>query len=293
MRKDKIVLLMLVVAISIIGVLSLQDVHGAPINDLASYWKDAYYDLKAEYNKIWTLYYDALDRVRALELAADGSDYQRSTEYELQLDDYPPITIIENGYIVWDFADSKGNIYVWEMPIETYEDLVVSSDTKWESDEHTTTFRYSDGHTAKHRLYDWIVEESFSGVIDEVHQNSNGNSDFIWEVWFIVSQLTVYQEDVGVWSYGRHALETFTRQGGDCEDLAILVADMLRSSSHTSNWSIQLVHIDSKNPTNPQQVDHVIVRVHDGQYRYYIEATASQPSWNYYPEGVSGWFYDV
>ena len=293
MRKDKLDRLMLVATVPIIGMLSLQGAYGAQINDFASSWENAYYDLLIEYTKLVNEYYDALDRIRALELATDGSDYQRSTGYESPLGEYPPITTIENGYIVWDFADSKGNVYVWEMPIEIYEDLVVSSDTKWESDEHIVTFRYPDDHTTKHRLYDWIVEESFSDVIDEVYQNSSGNRDFIWEVWFIVSQLTVYQEDVGVWSYGRHALETFTRQGGDCEDLAILVADMLKSSSYTNDWSIQLVHIDSKNPTNPQQVDHVIVRVHDGQQRYYVEATASQPSWNYYPEGVRGWSYDV
>ena len=46
--------------------------------------------------------------------------------------------------------------------------------------------------------------------------------DFVWEVWTLVSQLTVYDKDVDEFSEGRYALETLTRTGGDCEDLALL-----------------------------------------------------------------------
>ena len=87
-------------------------------------------------------------------------------------------------------------------------------------------------------------------------------------------------------------LETFTRTGGDCEDLTILVADMLMSSSRTSDWSFEYVLFDADNPTNPQEVNHVILVVHDEQYGYFIEATAP-PSWDHYPNGVVGWWYDV
>jgi len=62
--------------------------------------------------------------------------------------------------------------------------------------------------------------------------------------------LTTFSEDIG--EYPRYALETLTRKGGDCEDLVIRMAYMLRSSLHTRNWEIQMIHFDSKNPTNPQ-----------------------------------------
>ena len=84
--------------------------------------------------------------------------------------------------------------------------------------------------------------------------------------------MTVYDEDVTLESEGRFALETFTRAGGDCEDLVILIADMLMSSSHTKDWEFQYGMMDSDNPLDPQKMNHVILYVYDGQYGYYIEA---------------------
>lgn len=139
---------------------------------------------------------------------------------------------------------------------------------------------------------DGFVKKSFTNVIDDIYENSYGNSDFIWEVWYIVSQLTVYDEDVHEYSEGRYALETLTRGGGDCEDLTILVADMLISSEHTNDWTIQYVMMDADNPTDPETVNHAILYVHDGEYAHYIESTSS-PSWDYYPDGVYGWYLDV
>ena len=40
------------------------------------------------------------------------------------------------------------------------------------------------------------------------------------------------------------------------------------------------------------RTNHVIIYVDDGTYNYYIEATA-EPSWDYYSNGVNGWFYDL
>ena len=186
-----------------------------------------------------------------------------------------PQTVISKTNVEWRLFDSKGNQYDWEMPVSTYEEFV--KDDIPDYDEPVRNFAL-------------MVGTSFDGVIDDVYDNSNSNSDFIYEVWHIVSQLTVYDPDIG--EYPRYALETLTRGGGDCEDLAILIAEMLKSSAHTGDWTIQLVGIDSKNPTDYQKLDHVIVYVVDGEYGYHIEATDS-PSWDYYPNGVNGYFYDV
>ena len=50
--------------------------------------------------------------------------------------------------------------------------------------------------------------------------------------------------------------------------------------------------MDAYNPNNPKEPNHVIIYVDDGTYHYYIEATA-KPSWDHYPNGVNGWFYDL
>ena len=71
-----------------------------------------------------------------------------------------------------------------------------------------------------------------------------------------------------------------------------IVLFIANSSSYTKDWTIQYVYMDSDNPNNPKEPNHVIIYVDDGTYNYYIEATA-EPSWDYYSNGVNGWFYDL
>lgn len=198
------------------------------------------------------------------------------------------ITTIDGTEVKWEFYDSKWNLYTWTMPVTTYEDYVVDSRYHVRDKMNLDL----DGETLRTVSLDGFVKMSFSNVIDDIYHNSYSNSDFIWEVWYIVSQLTVYDEDIHEYSEGRYALETLTRGGGDCEDLVILVADMLMSSTYTADWTIQYVIMDLDNPTDPQEANHVILYVNDGEYRHYIEATAS-PDWDYFPNGVSGWWLDV
>lgn len=197
-------------------------------------------------------------------------------------------TTIDGTEVTWDIADSKGHTYRWSMPVTTYEDSIVEG-------RHHVRDKVNldlDGETLRVVSLDGFVRESFVNVIDGIYGNSYGNSDFIWEVWHVVSQLTVYDSDIHEYSEGRYALETLTRGGGDCEDLVILAADMLMSSGHTDGWTIQYVMMDIDNPTDPQDVDHVVLYVHDGEHAHFVEATAP-PSWDYYPEGVNGWYLDV
>ena len=197
-------------------------------------------------------------------------------------------TIIEGTEIKWEFSDSKWNTYAWSMPVTTYENQIVESRYHVRDKMNLNL----DGETIRTVSLDGFVKKSFTNVIDDVYDNSYDNSDFIWEVWYIVSQLTVYDEDIHEYSEGRYALETLSRGGGDCEDLVILVADMLMSSAHTSDWTIQYVVMDLDNPTDPQEVNHVILAVDDGEYMHYVEATAP-PDWGYFSEGVTGWWLDI
>ena len=190
--------------------------------------------------------------------------------------------------VSWDIADSKGNTYWWSMPVAAYEDSIA------EGRYHVRDKASPDldGETLRVVSLDGFVRESFVNVIDGIYDNSHGSPDLVWEVWHVVSRLTVYDEDIHEHSGGRYALETLTRGGGDCEDPVILVADMLTSSSHTDGRTIQFVIMDGDSPTDPQDIDRVILYVDDGEYAHYIEATAP-PGWDYYPEGVNGWYLDV
>lgn len=196
-----------------------------------------------------------------------------------------PRTTIYNQHIHWEVSDSKDNRYTWSMPIETYENLVKYPDPQ-------NILRLQ--NTATGEIYTVLdhtkfVRSSFAKIIDDVYDNSNGNVDFVHEVWYIVSQLTTYSYDIG--EDPRWALETLSR-GGDCEDTAILIADMLRSSQHTKNWEIQLVYFDAYSPNNPETMNHVAVNINDGENNYLIESTAKDNPYAW-SDGVSGWYFDV
>ena len=181
------------------------------------------------------------------------------------------------------------------MPVNTYEDLLRDSDKLSKYNTNVKPKSLVNDYGEKFTIVSldgFTYKGAFDNIIDDLYENSDNNVDFIWEVWTLVSQLTVYDKDVDEFSEGRYALETLTRTGGDCEDLAILIGNMLYSSSYTKDWTIQYVYMDSDNPNNPKEPNHVIIYVDDGTYNYSIEAT-SEPSWDYYSNGVNGWFYHL
>ena len=196
-------------------------------------------------------------------------------------------TIIENGKIKWKLFDSKGNQYNWSLPIQTYESYLQNSTYL------TQTIQYSDGRTKEIGEFSSYVETSFTNVIDDVYENSSSDDDFIFEVWNIISSLTVYSSDIE--ENPRYAIETMTRGGGDCDDHAILMADMLKSSKYTKNWKIQMVYFDSDNPTDPKQVNHVALAVNTGEKFGIFETTAKNvtelSTWDV--NSVVGWWVNV
>jgi len=196
-------------------------------------------------------------------------------------------TVIEQGKIKWKLFDSKGNLYNWELPIQTYESYIQNTTYR------TQIIQYSDGRQHEIGEFSDYVETSFTNVIDDVYENSSSDSNFIYEIWYIVSQLTTYSSDIG--EHPRYALETLTRGGGDCEDTAILMADMIKSSKHTQDWNIQMVYFDSENPTNPHQVNHVAITVNTGKILDIFETTAKNvvdlKTWNIYT--IVGWWHNI
>ena len=196
-------------------------------------------------------------------------------------------TVIENGKIKWNIFDSKNNQYDWELPIQTYESYIQNITYL------TQTIRYSDGRQHEIGEFSDYVETSFTNVIDDVYENSSSDSNFIYEIWYIVSQLTTYSSDIG--EHPRYALETLTRGGGDCEDTAILMADMLKSSKFTHSWGIQMVYFDSDDPTNPKQVNHVALAVNTGEKSGILETTSKNiddlTMWDI--NSVVGWWNDI
>jgi hypothetical protein len=139
------------------------------------------------------------------------------------------------------------------VPIRTYDDQITRpypiSYINLQTSNGTTT--YQD--------YTKFVGKDFSNVIDKVYDNAGSDEQFLYEVWYIVSQFTPYSHNItssDVWP-----LDTFTRAGGDCKDTTILTADMIRSSSHTADWKLRFVYVNLENPTSGLAPDHVFLEV--------------------------------
>jgi hypothetical protein len=73
------------------------------------------------------------------------------------------------------------------------------------------------------------------------------------------------------------------------------MADMIRSSSYTRDWKIQMVYFDSENPSDPRQVNHVSLVVDTGNYSGMLETTAKTSDGLYLWNDISvvGWWSDV
>ena len=197
--------------------------------------------LKNENKILQQKYNSKSSEVNALEGRLDSSLDQtqkffnelKDRTYEfLEKENLKPKTVIDDQKINWHFSDSKGNLYNWSMPIETYEGWIRAT----EPSETLRLRNTSTGDIYTVRDHTKFVRTGFVDVIDGVYDNSKNNVDFVKEVWYIVSQLTTYSYDIG--DDPRWALETLSRGGGDCEDTAILIAEMLKSSKHTKNCAL-------------------------------------------------------
>ena len=209
-------------------------------------------------------------------------------EEEQKIEKSKPISYVKNLKMNWEFNDSKGNRYAWGIPIETYENLIKSPEPQ-----DLLYLKLSEEETITARDHTKFIKKSFTNVIDDLYENAGSDELFVYEVWHLISQLTIYSEDIG--EDPRWALETLSRGGGDCEDTAILMADLLRSSSHTKDWKIQMVYFDSDNPTNPRSMNHVVIYIDTGEISGKLETTAKTSDglnkWN--GQQVVGWSYDV
>ena len=199
-----------------------------------------------------------------------------------------PQTVIDKEEVRWTLYDSRGNQYYWTMPITSYESLVKSNYYP------TMNLELPSGKISRVGDFTQYVRTSFSQVIDQIYDNAKSDEDFIYEVWYITSQLTVYSQDIG--EDPRYALETLTRGGGDCEDTVILMADMIKSSSYTKNWKLQLVYFDSDNYRDPKTINHVALAIDMGDgVNLVFETTAKtndgKNQWLGKP--IHGYWFDV
>ena len=197
-----------------------------------------------------------------------------------------PYTTIVGGNVTWVFRTLDESIESWFMPIETYNYYV--------NNPKPTEYHYltTDGQSFTIRNMELFVQpEFFSNVISSL-TDGNTARDFVEEVFNLRVQLTLYSEDIT--DTPQWSAETMTRGAGDCEDFAILMASLLLAGNEDAYYgmTVQMVYMDTDNPTNPQTVNHVTLYVtyEDGTGQF-VDSTSTDvlSPWS----RVVGWYYDL
>ncbi|MEM3389433.1 MAG: hypothetical protein QXQ64_02505 [Candidatus Bathyarchaeia archaeon] len=202
-----------------------------------------------------------------------------------------PYILISNRTVEIAFRLSNGSISAWTIGVDTFEAQIISG---WYQRAYNLSYitLTSSKTGEKFRVIDFrpfVLKENFVKVMSNLYR-SLGNDDvaFVREVWFIVTQLTAYSSENK--ETPRYPLETLVGGGGDCEDMAILIASMLKAAP--VNYNVSLVYMDSSNPLNPVNINHVLVWVETPSgYKTFVDGT-SKTTMSPFKE-VSGWYLEV
>ncbi len=193
-----------------------------------------------------------------------------------------PYTSISGREVTWAWKDLDGKLHKWKLPIDGYRSWIEKP-----KPQETLSLERGDRTYTIVDFRPYVRTDGFSKVVPNFYRESTDEMVFAREMFNMVSQLTVYSKDIG--EVARWPVETLTEAGGDCEDLVILFASLLKAAPYP--YKLSLVYMDSDNPTNPQRPNHVIVRVEAANWRVFVEVTNAQ-GWGYY-QRVVGWYYEL
>jgi hypothetical protein len=131
----------------------------------------------------------------------------------------------------------------------------------------------------------------FTQLADELYLNAGSDYSFLYEVWYLVTHSTEYAPDVT--ENPSTPFLTLADGKGDCEDLTILIASILASSSSTQNWEIEMVYFDAKNAGDARAVNHVALYVSTNSFTTFVESTNPDLNGLEIWERVDGWYLDI
>ncbi len=249
-----------------------------------------YNDLVYEYNELLSTHNELVDDYNELNTQFEGAIV-------------PPYLLVESREVNLVFRNLDGNVENWHWGIEALETSIIWGWFMREVDISTLNYlgwhdvanRFSTGSkyvqlSGQGRYLDfrpYIMEDIFEPIASEFFSRHPDDESKIREVWNMVTQLNTYSKEIT--ETPRLPLETLLLGGGDCEDLAILTASILKAMS--SEWNVKLVYMDGDNPTNINEINHVTVYVDTGRYKTFVESTQGEimNPW----EEVDGFYLEV
>jgi len=185
----------------------------------------------------------------------------------------PTITMTEQT-VTWDFVDSKNNKYQFSKLTDDFIDEVIRLPPSQDTLVITLSGVGPGGSSLTTEIRDLskFVVGSMPSAMNDLRANVPTDDEFIFEVWWIVSQFQLTSFEMQ--DTPKKPLDTFAKGEGDNEDLAILMADMIKSSDVGKTWDVSFIYYDSDDPSQITKINHVALLVDNAQNVWLIEPTA-------------------
>jgi hypothetical protein len=137
--------------------------------------------------------------------------------------------------------------------------------------EGNSKYRQLGNYGQYYQLNPFTIPSNFGPLADRLYNRHETDQRRIRAAWNFVTQLNDYVRDIG--ETPRFPLETLLMGGGDCEDSAILLGSILYSMA--PEWDVTFWYIDAENPTDPRNINHVILSVDTERGERLIETTSN------------------
>jgi FtsZ-binding cell division protein ZapB len=197
----------------------------------------------------------------------------------------PPYLLVEDRKVNLVFRNLNGELEHWYWGVEALEASIIKGQFMREINVsdlnylglHDIANRFTKGSkyiqlSGQGRFLDfrpYVIKEPFEPLASDFFSRHSDDESKIKEVWNMVTQLDTYSKEIT--ETPRLPLETLLLGGGDCEDLAILTASILKAMS--PEWDVSLVYMDADNPAKFSKLNHVTVFVDTGKYKTFVEST--------------------
>lgn len=196
----------------------------------------------------------------------------------------PPYIVLSGREALLVWKNRAGAYLRWVVPMDSYRAQILMikpmKSTKIKK-------RNSSGYYRVIDFRPFVTPGPFNGLVDSIKANTNNDKEFAYEIWSLVTQLSVYTPELE--ETPRWPLETLVEGGGDCEDASILIASMLTASNMFDE--VGFVVLDSNNYYDFREPNHVAVYVKKDGDMAYIDGTSIVM--NPYEKEIDGYYYPV
>ena len=280
-KEKKIAVVSIVIMLLLISVMGGIIIYYETTNkQTLDIWTDKYNTLDEKYDSLVTEHNSLTYNYNEL---SDNYDDLNQRYNELN----EPIASIKNRTIYWRFFLINNAQLEWSLDMGTYLSYVQMSDP-------TTTVSLSNSDIGETYSVTDLTKYVTPNVFNDVtSQLTNGRSDynFVQEIVNIKNQLISYSS--GLENQYRWAVETLTEGTGNCGDMSILMASLLKAGENKEDYGLKVYfwYCDSDSMTDPQKVNHVIVEVEYSDGTNQLIESTSNTFYTY--DQINGWKFEV